>query len=164
MKQFFLGARRKAGVIVLVLALMFAGFWGRSHLFHESVYRYGPTSIHEISSEDGCLIWVCERRAMTPSHTLTGSLWEWQSQNAFEMTRASPIEVRDPLFFCDNIAWQWKWCDFNFGSGADSAVRRLYFIERTRARNDPKDIRQFSMKTHLLRDYYDQRTVWVVPY
>lgn len=164
MRHFFLGWRRKVGVGVLVMALAFVGLWGRSHLFHESVFRYGPATIHEVSSEDGCLLWVCDRRAPDIPHKLTGSLWDWNSMDALNMTRSSPKRVRDPLVFRDNIHWQWKWGDFNFGTGTESSKRRQYEIDDQKSRNDPKEIRQFATMTQFLWGYFDERTVWVVPY
>jgi len=163
-RQFFLGGRRKAGVVVLAMALAFAGLWGRSHLFHESVYRYGPTSIHEVSSEDGCLMWICDRRSPGISHKLTGAMWDWSSQDAFDMTRRVPIEVRDPLFFRDEIDWQWKWSEFNFGKGNLTRDGREYQFSATKDRGDPEEIERFATTTHLLRNYFGPRSVWVVPY
>ena len=164
MGQFFYGWRRKAGVVVLVMALAFAGLWGRSHFYHESVYRYGPASIHEVSSEEGCLMWICDRRSTGIPHRLTGSLWDWNSAYALEMTRMYPIRVRDPLFFHDEVTWQWKWRGFNFGAATLSLERKQYQIDITKGRSDPEDIRKFATTTHLLRDYFGPRTAWVVPY
>lgn len=149
--------------MVLAMAVMLSGLWGYSHLYHVSACRIGPSAIHEIAFEDGCLIWIRDQRDLDLPHRLTGSLWEWNSIDALQMTGLHPKRVRDPLVFREIIKWQWRWGDFNFGEGSESVERRQYAHDSTRVRNDPEEIRHFATTTHLLRDYFDRRTVWVIP-
>lgn len=163
MSQFFVGWRRKAGLALLVLALAFAGLWVRSYTYFESAYRYGSTTIHEVSSEYGHLIWSCDRRSPKSSHRLNGVLYDWNSSYFPEMTSMSPYELRDPLNQFD-IDWQWKWGGFSFGSGTETAQISDYCLALAASRDDPEKVSGFKNTTHLLRHYFDRRAAWVVPY
>jgi hypothetical protein len=162
-RHFFDGRRRKVGIALLLMALLFAGLWGRSLTYYESVCRYGSTTIHEVSSEEGCLIWNCDRRSPKSSHRLSGVLYTWDSLDTGEMTRVLPVRLPDPLLF-HQPDWVWRWSGFQIGTGVVAEDVVDYRLAQARTRSDPEDVRQFATTTHFLRAYFDRRTTWMVPY
>ena len=114
MGQLFKGWRRKIGFVTLLLALSFMGGWIRSREIHDRVWYVFPDAIYLIYSHQGCLLWQCERPSSRNMIRMNRFEHKWLSQYA----PALRLPISHDEFVGYDVDWQWKWSDFNFGTGS----------------------------------------------
>jgi len=143
MREFFKGWRRKTGCVALIIAAALAGGWVRSREIHDRIWFAFPASLQLIYSRQGCIVWQCERPSSTNKLRLPRTKIDWLSQYA--PAPGLPVN-RDELLGYD-VDWQWKWSQFNFGSGRYAIV------------DDPME-----EGIHPVQPFFDRLTVWTLPY
>ena len=104
MLSFFHGWRRKAGVVLLVMALAFFGVWMRSYFFCDEVSFPSDASALCFDSVRGGFNWY----RLTPCQTGSGVQW-----NSFNLARMNATGT----WSTTNVDWRWDFGGFSFGVG-----------------------------------------------
>ena len=102
MWTYFLGWRRKAGCVTLVMACVVMGIWMRSYLTCDQIsFRTSEVTTDTVSSLEGFLTWsrLRHQRSKRQYH-----LNRWQS---------IPSQVVKELF-PPTVAVEWRWYGFGF--------------------------------------------------
>lgn len=106
MGTIFYGWRRKAGVVTLVITLLVARAWTKSHV-EQSLLSFqrgkDASSFERLLSVDGCLVWE-KTKSNRPLQIYPDCLL------ATVENRACGILLEDVRYH-----WRWQWC--GFGSG-----------------------------------------------
>jgi hypothetical protein len=152
MRNFFIGWRRKTGLILLAMALALTVFWMRSYELYDTASVLCPMAHHRIDSELGRLLWQCDRPSSTDARRLNRTTFNWMTLHNPDPSLPVAEGAFDSLHEYD-VDWQWKWSQFNFGAG--------------RERAEPVTLDLYSDSEggpSKLKAIFDYRKAWAAPY
>ena len=116
MREFFLGWKRKVGVVMLVMALIAMGGWLRG----QSYWDYFFISSHS-GNNGGSLHFHSSRQGLTwgkVEHFIDATTYSASSFRVFRDTQPIDQLVLSHMEMMDGpetIDWRWKWGGFDFG-------------------------------------------------
>ena len=113
MGDFFNGWRRKFGLQILVIALVFMGGWVRGHTTWNAI-RFGHKGGHEFYSLESShfgLMWIRFDFSDVGDAPFSGQT-TWQQLPIESFGGLKPIENLVPPH---TIKWRWQSCGFDFG-------------------------------------------------
>ena len=116
MREFFLGWKRKVGVVMLVMALIAMGGWLRGQSYWDYVFISSHSgnnggSLHFHSSRQG-LTWGKVEHFIDATTYSASSFRVFRDTQPIDQLVLSHMEMMDGP---ETIDWRWKWGGFDFG-------------------------------------------------
>ena len=117
MGEFFIGWRRKVGIVTLLLASVFAGSWVRNRYeYDEFLIPRGRSAYGVASMGDGLNFY---RFVSRPGE----SAWNFYMFDSIDAWKSNREEI--PWSGKDELFWRWDWAGFHFGESRVGSRRDL---------------------------------------
>lgn len=121
MREFFLGWRRKAGCVTLLMACALMGAWARSQYISDSYFCWTDKSTHYQYSSLGRFSWKSEFRTVSiDPRTINSASGTWR-------TFTGPKRPKhDDRLTKIGLHWIWSWGDFEFSKKEVIGITTYY--------------------------------------
>ena len=120
MGNFFKGWRRKAGLVLLVIALAIAGAWGRSLMIRDELFVPRKDALQVVASSCGTVRWARATPRPFYFEDLT-SMRSYSKGFADDRERFENQDADHYWSWC-TVEWRWGGIGFDFGAGRDSST------------------------------------------